>query len=40
MEYCLKVIREVHLTQDDIFMPKAKTERKILKKGLPAAITG
>ncbi len=40
MEYCLKVIREVHLTQEDIFMPKTKAERKILKKGLPAAITG
>lgn len=40
LEYCLKVIREAHLTQDDIFMPKAKADRKILKKGLPAAITG
>ncbi len=40
MEYCLKVIRELHLTADDIFLPKAKADRKILKKGLPAKVTG
>ena len=40
LEYCLKVIREVHLTAGDIMQPKAKVDRKILKKGLPAAVTG
>ncbi len=40
MEYCLKVIRELHLKPEDIFQPKAQAERKILKKGLPAKITG
>jgi histidinol phosphatase-like PHP family hydrolase len=40
MEYCLKVIKEVGLTANDIFMPRPKGERKILKKGLPAKVTG
>jgi len=40
MEYCVKVIRELHLTSSDIFLPKAKADRKILKKGLPAKVTG
>jgi hypothetical protein len=40
LEYCLKVIKEVRLTPEDMFQPKAKGERKILKKGLPAKITG
>jgi len=40
LEYCLKVIREVGLTAEDMFLPRPRTERKILKKGLPAAITG
>lgn len=40
LEYCLKVIKEVGLTTDDIFLPRARSERKILKKGLPVAVTG
>ncbi len=40
LEYGLKVIKEVGLTANDIFMPRAKGERKILKKGLPAKVTG
>ena len=40
LEYSLKAIREAHLTANDIFLPKAKSERKILKKGLPAKVTG
>jgi hypothetical protein len=40
LEYCLKVIREVRLTPQDMFLPKPKGERKILRKGLPAKITG
>jgi histidinol phosphatase-like PHP family hydrolase len=40
LEYCLKVIREAGLTAEDMFMPRPRPERKILKKGLPAAITG
>ncbi len=40
MEYCLKVIQELHLTSEDIFQPKPRAERKILKKGLPIKITG
>ena len=40
LEYCLKVIREAGLTSEDMFMPRPRSERKILKKGLPSAITG
>lgn len=40
LEYCLRVIKEVGLTTDDIFLPRPKTERKVLKSGLPATITG
>lgn len=40
LEYCLKVIKEVGLTSNDIFIPKAAKDRKVLKKGLPANITG
>lgn len=40
LEYCLKVIKEAGLTADDMFLPRPPAERKILKKGLPAAITG
>jgi hypothetical protein len=40
MEYCLKVIKEAGLTSDDMFQPRPQGERKILKKGLPAKITG
>jgi hypothetical protein len=40
MEYCIKVIRELHLTPQDIFLPKPKADRKILRNGLPAKVTG
>ncbi len=40
LEYCLKIIKEAGLTTEDIFMPRARTDRKILKKGLPAKVTG
>ncbi|MCE1198841.1 MAG: hypothetical protein LWW85_07720, partial [Marinilabiliales bacterium] len=39
-EYALQVIRQLHLTASDIFMPKPAAERKILKRGLPAKVTG
>jgi histidinol phosphatase-like PHP family hydrolase len=40
LEYSIKAIREVGLTAGDMFLPKPKGERKILKKGLPAKVTG
>ncbi len=40
MEYCLKAIKEVGFTAEDMFQPKPKAERKILKRGLPAKVTG
>jgi hypothetical protein len=40
MEYCLKAIKEVRLKPEDMFQPKSKSERKILKRGLPATVTG
>jgi len=40
LEYCLKAIREAGLSTEDIFMPRSRTERKILKMGLPAKVTG
>jgi hypothetical protein len=40
LEYSIKALREVGLTASDMFLPKPKSERKILKKGLPAKVTG
>jgi len=40
LEYSIKALREAGLTAGDMFLPKPKTERKILKKGLPAKVTG
>jgi hypothetical protein len=40
LEYSIKAIREAKLTTDDIFLPRSKDDRKILKKGLPANVTG
>jgi hypothetical protein len=40
LEYCLKMIKEAGITANDIFLPRSKADRKILKKGLPAKITG
>ena len=39
MEYCIKVIKAVGLTPEDMFQPKSKGERKILKMGLPSKVT-
>jgi histidinol phosphatase-like PHP family hydrolase len=40
LEYCLKVIREAGLNTEDIFMPRSRPDRKILKMGLPVKVTG
>jgi hypothetical protein len=40
LEYCIEAIRKVGITADDIFLPRAKSERKVLKMGLPSKITG
>lgn len=40
LEYNLKVIKEAGLTKNDMFLPRPRSDRKILKKGLPAKITG
>jgi len=40
LEYSIKAIREAHLTTEDMFLPRPRGERKILKKGLPAKVTG
>jgi len=40
LEYCLWVIKEAGLTADDIFLPRPAGDKKVLKKGLPAKITG
>jgi len=40
LEYSIKAIREAGLTGDDMFLPRPRSERKILKKGLPTKVTG
>jgi len=40
LEYCLKAIKEVGLTTGDIFLPRPAQDKKILKSGLPAKVTG
>ncbi len=40
LEYSIKAIKEAGLTKDDMFLPRARADRKILKKGLPAKVTG
>jgi hypothetical protein len=40
LEYCLDVIRETGITAEDIFIPRPSGEKKVMKKGLPAKITG
>ncbi len=40
LEYCLKAIHEVGLTPDDIFLPRSANDKKVMKMGLPAKITG
>ena len=40
LEYSIKVIKEAGLTTNDMFLPRPRAERKILKKGLPVKVTG
>ena len=40
LEYCLKAIKEVGLTADDMFMPRPAKDKKVMKSGLPSKITG
>ncbi|HEY3388718.1 MAG TPA: family 16 glycoside hydrolase, partial [Prolixibacteraceae bacterium] len=40
LEYCLKAIHELGLTADDIFLPRAANDKKVMKSGLPSKITG
>jgi hypothetical protein len=40
LEYCLKAIREVSITADDVFLPRPSLDKKVMKMGLPAKITG
>jgi hypothetical protein len=40
MEYCLRVIKEAGLNSGDMFLPRARADRKVLKKGLPVKVTG
>ncbi len=40
LEYGIDAIRKLGLTPDDIFLPRPKGERKVLKMGLPAKVTG
>lgn len=40
LEYCLKAIKEVGITADDVFLPRPPNDKKVLKMGLPSKITG
>jgi len=40
LEYCLKAIKEVGITPDDIFLPRSAKDKKVMKAGLPSKITG
>ena len=40
LEYCIKIIEEAGITPQDIFIPRPAGDKKVLKKGLPAKITG
>jgi len=40
LEYCLKAIHEAGLTKNDMFIPRPANEKKVIKAGLPAKITG
>jgi len=40
LEYCIKIIKEAGITPQDIFLPRPSGDKKVLKKGLPAKITG
>jgi hypothetical protein len=40
LEYCLKAIREVGITADDVFLPRPALDKKVMKMGLPSKVTG
>ncbi len=40
LEYCLKAIKEAGLTKTDMFIPRPANDKKVIKSGLPAKITG
>jgi hypothetical protein len=40
LEYCIKAIDEAGISPEDIFLPRPAGDKKVLKKGLPAKITG
>jgi hypothetical protein len=40
LEYSLKVIKEAGVTAKDMFLPRPAGDKKVIKKGLPAKITG
>lgn len=40
LEYCLKAIKEVGLTGNDIFLPRSAKDKKVMRTGLPSKITG
>jgi len=40
LEYCLKAIREVGITPEDVFLPRPTMDKKVMKMGLPSKITG
>lgn len=40
LEYCLKAIKALGLTTDDIFLPRPANDKKVMKSGLPSKITG
>jgi len=40
LEYCLKAVKEAGLTSTDMFLPRPAKDKKVMKSGLPAKITG
>ena len=40
LEYCLKAVKEAGLTSTDMFLPRPAKDKKVMKLGLPAKITG
>lgn len=40
LEYCLKAIKELGLTGNDVFVPRSAKDKKVMRSGLPSKITG
>ena len=40
LEYSLKIVKEAGLSTSDMFIPRPAGEKKVIKMGLPSAITG